>query len=55
MDTLRSFGIAARRDHSRYRFVWKDHFRRRNPAATRRGFDVNVPILTSARAARHGR
>jgi len=31
--------------------VWKDHFRRTNPAATRRGFDLNVPILTSARAA----
>jgi len=24
--------------------------RRKNPAATRHGFDVNVPVLTSARA-----
>jgi hypothetical protein len=34
---------------------WITHFRRKNPAATRRGFDANVPILTSARAAPRGR
>jgi hypothetical protein len=34
--------------------MWIIHFRRTNPAATRRGFDANVPMLTSARGASRG-